>query len=145
MDELSRLLLRFVDGKTDQQIIEHNFSTQDADWLKPADAKLETIVAREMAAVIGGASANLVLTAAKNKQHGQLSEVANIVDEASQVLKFNRDLLQSTIENVNQGISTVDGDLNLVAWNSVYQTMFHYPENALYIGRPIADIIRFNA
>ncbi|MFY8350662.1 PAS domain-containing hybrid sensor histidine kinase/response regulator [Pseudoalteromonas sp. SSM20] len=145
VDELSRLLLRFVDETTGQQIIQHYFPERGAAWLKPSDAKLEAVVAREMAAVIGGASANLILTAAKNKQHGQLSEVATIVDEASQVLKFNRDLLQSTIENVNQGISVVDGDLNLVAWNSVYQTMFNYPENALYIGRPIADIIRFNA
>jgi signal transduction histidine kinase/Na+/proline symporter len=144
VDELSRLLLRFVDTGTGEQIIKHYFPLSSSDWQKPASNKLESIVAREMAAVIGGSSANLVLTAAKHK-HGQLSEVATIVDEASQVLKFNRDLLQSTIENVNQGISVVDADLNLVAWNSVYRTMFNYPENALYIGRPIADIIRFNA
>ncbi|ATD00186.1 PAS domain-containing hybrid sensor histidine kinase/response regulator [Pseudoalteromonas spongiae] len=144
VDELSRLLLRFVDGATGKQIIQQYFPLAITGWQKPASMELESLVAREMAAVIGGSSANLVLTAAKNK-HGQLSEVATIVDEASQVLKFNRDLLQSTIENVNQGISVVDGDLNLVAWNSVYQTMFNYPDNALYIGRPIADIIRFNA
>ncbi|WP_337124127.1 PAS-domain containing protein, partial [Staphylococcus aureus] len=71
--------------------------------------------------------------------------VAEFVDEASQVLKFNRDLLQSTIENIQQGISVVDSELRLVAWNQGYKQMFAYPDEALYIGRPVADIIRFNA
>ena len=58
-----------------------------------------------MSAVIGGASAKLILDVAKNEQRQPLEQVAEFVDEASQVLKFNRDLLQSTIENIQQGIS----------------------------------------
>jgi signal transduction histidine kinase len=68
-----------------------------------------------------------------------------IVGEASQVLQFNRALLQGAIENITQGISVVDQALRLVAWNHRYLELFNYPEGLVQIGRPIADIIRFNA
>lgn len=32
-----------------------------------------------------------------------------------------------------------------MAWNRRYQTMFGYPEGMLYVGRPVADLIRYNA
>jgi len=68
-----------------------------------------------------------------------------IVGEASEVLQFNRALLQGAIENITQGISVVDQSLRLVAWNHRYLEMFDYPDGLVYIGRPIADIIRYNA
>lgn len=143
--ELKSILERFIDKSHAQKLVQQSFPKDESSWQSTASEKLEIVVERELAAVIGGSSSKLVLNAAKNRHQYQLGKVANIVDEASQVLKFNRDLLQSTIENVNQGISVVDANLNLVAWNNVYKTMFNYPDEALYIGRPIADIIRFNA
>jgi signal transduction histidine kinase len=54
-------------------------------------------------------------------------------------------LLQGAIENITQGISVVDQSLRLVAWNPRYIELFDYPEGLVYLGRPIAEIIRFNA
>jgi signal transduction histidine kinase len=39
----------------------------------------------------------------------------------------------------------VDPNMRLVAWNRRYQQMFGYPEGMLYVGRPLADLIRWNA
>ena len=50
----------------------------------------------------------------------QVEDVVRIVDEASEVLQFNRALLQGAIENITQGISVVDQSLRLVAWNRRY-------------------------
>ncbi|MNE12003.1 Non-motile and phage-resistance protein [compost metagenome] len=61
------------------------------------------------------------------------------------MLQFNRALLQGAIENITQGISVVDQSLRLVAWNRRYLELFDYPEGLISVGRPIADIIRFNA
>jgi signal transduction histidine kinase len=44
-----------------------------------------------------------------------------------------------------QGISVVDADLRIVAWNRRYLDFFDYPEGFVYVGRPIADLIRHNA
>lgn len=75
----------------------------------------------------------------------QLEDVVRIADEASEVLQFNRALLQGAIENITQGISVVDQSLRLVAWNRRYLELFNYPDGLISVGRPIADIIRYNA
>lgn len=143
--DLGALLQRFAEKEASQTLVNHYFPEDKSKWKCSADIELELLVEREMSAVIGGASARLILDVAKNEQRQPLEQVAEFVDEASQVLKFNRDLLQSTIENIQQGISVVDSELRLVAWNQGYKQMFAYPDEALYIGRPVADIIRFNA
>src|SRR5699024_4903462 len=58
---------------------------------------------------------------------------------------FNRDILLSTLENIDQGVSVVDADMRLVAWNNRYMEMFNYPEGMLFVGRSVADLIRYNA
>ena len=66
----------------------------------PCQCRVRALVEREMSAVIGGASARLILDVAKMSS-ASLRAGCRFVDEASQVL-INRDLLQSTIEN-NKG------------------------------------------
>ena len=100
---------------------------------------------RLLAGVLGASSTRAVVKAAIEGREMQVEDVVRIVDEASEVLEFNRALLQGAIENISQGISVVDGSLRLVAWNRRYLELFDYPEGLIYVGRPIADLIRFNA
>jgi PAS domain S-box-containing protein len=74
-----------------------------------------------------------------------LGEVVAVLDEAGQELRFNREILSTTLENISAGVSVVDPDMRLVAWNRRYQQMFGYPAGMLYVGRPVADLIRYNA
>ncbi len=100
---------------------------------------------RLLAGVLGASSARAVVKSAIEGREMQVEDVVRIVDEASEVLQFNRALLQGAIENITQGISVVDQSLRLVAWNQRYLEMFAYPEGFICVGRPIADIIRYNA
>src|SRR3546814_10705691 len=68
-----------------------------------------------------------------------------MLDEGSQELHFNLELLSTTIENIPQAVRVVDRDLRLVAWNRRYQELFEYPDGMLYVGRGVADLIRYNA
>jgi PAS domain S-box-containing protein len=102
------------------------------------EARLE----RELAAVLGAASARLLLDAARREAGRDFDTVAAIVDEASQDLRFNQRLLEAALENMSQGISVVDGDLRLVAWNRRYAELFGYPERLLRVGVPVADLVR---
>ena len=52
-------------------------------------------------------------------------------------------VLQATLDNMSQGISVVDGQMQLVAWNRRYAELFDYPDGLLSVGRPIADLIRY--
>lgn len=100
---------------------------------------------RLLAGVLGASSARVVVKAAIEGRDMQFDDVVRIVDEASEVLQFNRGLLQGAIENITQGISVADKELRLVAWNRRYLEMFEYPDGLITIGRPIADIILNNA
>lgn len=49
-----------------------------------------------------------------------------------------------SLEHLPQGISVVDRQLRLVAWNRRYAELFRYPTELLQVGRPIEDLIRYN-
>jgi len=89
-------------------------------------------------------AARIVAHALKRKGLG-VDEVARMLDEHSQELRFSRQLLAATMENVTQGVCVVDADLRVVAWNRRYLEMFEYPSGFVFVGRPIEDLIRWNA
>ncbi|WP_172145655.1 MULTISPECIES: hybrid sensor histidine kinase/response regulator [Pseudomonas] len=111
----------------------------------PANSEWIAHTERLLAGVLGASSTRAVVKAAIEGREMQVEDVVRIVDEASEVLQFNRALLQGAIENITQGISVVDQSLRLVAWNHRYIELFDYPDGLIYVGRPIAEIIRFNA
>ncbi|WP_374012833.1 PAS-domain containing protein [Pseudoxanthomonas koreensis] len=110
-----------------------------------ADRAWMQFTERLLAASIGAASARLVLTSALSGSGMELGEVVALLDEAGQELRFNRQVLSTTLENISAGVSVVDPDMRLVAWNRRYQQMFGYPAGMLYVGRPVADLIGYNA
>ncbi len=110
-----------------------------------ADRALVQQVERLLASAIGAASARRMLTSALRGTGLDLSEAVALLDEASQELRFNRALMAVTFENMMQGISVIDADLRIVAWNRRYLDFFDYPEGFIYVGRPVADLIRHNA
>jgi len=100
---------------------------------------------RLLAGAIGASSARIVMDSTLRGKGMEIGDVVAIVDEASQALRFNRSLLQSTIENISLGISVVDQRMRLVAWNQRYIDMFNYPEGLICVGRPIEEVFRYNA
>jgi signal transduction histidine kinase/Na+/proline symporter len=100
-------------------------------------------VEHELAAVIGAASARLLLEVVHRQGRAQLDTVAAIVGEATQDLRFNQRVLEAALENMSQGICVVDAELRVVAWNRCYARLFQYPDELLQVGRPVADLTRF--
>lgn len=52
---------------------------------------------------------------------------------------------RAALESLPQGVSVVDADLRLVAWNSRYSEVFSYPDTLLKVGQPIEVLMRYNA
>lgn len=115
-----------------------------ADSGASASEALVAAIEHELAAVIGASSARLLLTVARREQSVELEAVADIVGETSQDLRFNQRVLEAALENMSQGISVVDRDLGLVAWNRPYAELFGYPPELLRVGVPVADLVRWN-
>jgi len=122
-------------GARDHALLPH--AAADRHWVQFTE--------RLLAAAIGSSSARLVLTRALKGSGMDVAEVVAVLDEAGQEMRFNRAILSSTLENLDQGVSVVDPGMRLVSWNRRYQQMFEYPDGMLYVGRPVADLIRYNA
>jgi len=105
-------------------------------------ALVEKHVETALAQILGSASARLLLKTARDRHH-KLDEVVAMVDETSAALRFNQQLLEAALENMSQGMSVVNSDLQLMAWNRRYAEMFGFPDALLQIGRPIIDLQRW--
>ncbi len=145
--DLLALAGRIVGARNARRAFDDNARAQgkELQLQAAADRTLVQFTERLLAAAIGAASARLTLTSALRGSGMELGEVVAMLDEASQELCFNRELLSTTIENIPQAVSVVDRELRLVAWNRRYQDLFGYPDGMLYVGRPVADLIRYNA
>lgn len=102
-------------------------------------------VERELAGVIGASSAAAMVNAVLEGRQLGFEDVVTLFDDTTQAIQFSRKILFSTLEHLSQGVSVVDRELKLVAWNRAYLEIFDYPEAMVRVGRPIADIVRFNA
>jgi signal transduction histidine kinase/Na+/proline symporter/CheY-like chemotaxis protein len=111
----------------------------------PAPRFVVTAVEEALASVVGAVSAHRAIERLRKQQPLQLEDFVSLMGGSSRQLQFSQQLLQTTIETIPQGISVVDENMNLVAWNSRYEEMFQYPERLLYVGCPIASVYRFNA
>ncbi|HEY7907068.1 MAG TPA: PAS-domain containing protein [Wenzhouxiangella sp.] len=106
---------------------------------------LEQALEHELSAVVGSASARLLLEAARRRTPAPLDEVAEMVGAATQQAQFSYGVLSGALENMSQGVCVVDPEMRLVAWNSSYLEMFDYPSELIRVGRPVADLLRHNA
>ncbi|MNH59929.1 Sensor protein TorS [compost metagenome] len=145
--DLKALAARFIGDERAERAFaawarETEIKLRDAD---PADAGLARAAERMLAGAIGAASARRVIAAALAAGGRAPEDVVRMLDEASQAVQFNRDLLQTTLDNIDQGVSVVDEDLRLTAWNRRYVEMFGLPAGFVHIGLPIAAVYRLNA
>lgn len=97
-----------------------------------------------LARAIGASSARVIMSSAIGRNVVELDRVLTIFDQTAQGSRFNKHMLQATLENIAQGISVVDSEQKLVAWNGVYADLFAYPDHLLKVGTPIQALIKFN-
>ncbi|GGB64594.1 hybrid sensor histidine kinase/response regulator [Shewanella inventionis] len=114
-------------------------------WYKAAPEELIAHTEHMLSGVLGASSASLVMDSVLQGRDLALDEVFSLVDEASSKIILSQDMLRGAIEHAYEGMSVVDKDLNLVAWNYRYADLYQYPEGFLQQGMPIADVVRFNA
>lgn len=72
---------------------------------------------------------------------GQLRSAQDSVVQAAEAAASRN----ASLEHLPQGISVVDKELRLVAWNTRYQEIFKFPPGLLRSGMPIEEVLRYNA
>jgi signal transduction histidine kinase len=145
LGELQRTIGRFLGMQNTQKALQTHLET---DTLEPSALATPTTVQfgeRLLAGSIGSASARTVLTTALHHRGLGPKAVQELLDRTSQAVQFNRELLESTLDNMSQGVSVVDRDLRLVGWNRRYLEIMNYPDGTVHLGQPIEVLFRINA
>lgn len=125
-----------------------NFAQQPSQQLNDADEVSTPLVLfseRLLAGSIGASSARAVMTALLKSRGVAIDEIVNLLDETKQAIRFNRSLTEATLDHISQGISVIDNNLRLVAWNKQYISLLDYPEGFIKRGMPIEQALQFNA
>lgn len=145
--DLQQLLERFVGRARAVESLQDYFrqSGYEPDMEDRCPPGLLAHAERELAGVIGAPSALAVISAVLEHRQLGVEDVVTLFDDTSQAIRFSRTILNSTLEHLSMGVSVVDKDMKLVAWNRAYLQLFGYPDGMIHVGKPIADIVRFNA
>ncbi len=109
------------------------------------DERLLKYTENILSASIGSPSARAVMLSAFKDKNTNVDDVISLLSSTSQALKFNRRLIDITMDNITQGVCVSDVGKNIVAWNHSYEKLMNYPKNTLKAGMPVADLIYFNA
>ena len=98
-----------------------------------------------LASAIGAASSRLVLSLLLRKRTVSTKDALKLLDDANAAIHYNREILQTALDHVRQGIAVFDKDLHLVCWNRQYGELFDLPHDLTRVGIPLDDILRYVA
>jgi Na+/proline symporter/signal transduction histidine kinase len=101
------------------------------------DQDLAVYTERLLSGAIGAASAHIMVTAVMQRHRTHLGGTGAILEEASEAILFNHDLLRATFENVTQGIGMFDAQWRLAAWNRRLLELLNVSEDQVQIGTPL--------
>lgn len=145
--DLVTLLSMFL-GESRCQSLLGQFSTNTQQSLEQnnlASPQFLQFSERALGGVLGASSARALIETAIRGKRLNFEEVVNFFDDTTQALKFNITALITSLESLEQGISVVDKNLNLVAWNKKYLDLFDYPSQLVAVGVPVEKLVRYNA
>ncbi|MEZ5839726.1 MAG: PAS domain-containing hybrid sensor histidine kinase/response regulator [Hyphomicrobiales bacterium] len=112
---------------------------------REVDAHLLRYSEQLLASAIGAASSRLVLSLLLKRSDASTKGALKLLDDASAAIQYNRDLLQTALDQVRQGICVFDRDLRLICWNRHFRDMLGLPTEFGQVGISLHTILRFNA
>jgi len=110
-----------------------------------ADFQLLRHAEHLIASAIGAASSRLVLSLLLRRSTVSTEAALKLLDDASAALHYSREILQTALDHVRQGIAVFDKSMHLVCWNRQLGDVLGLPNELVRIGIGLDEILRFNA
>ena len=110
-----------------------------------ADIHLLRYAEHLLASAIGAASSRLVLSLLLRKRTVSTKAALKLLDDANAAIQYNREILQTALDHVRQGIAVFDKDLQLVCWNRQFGEILDLPPALTRVGIGLDEILRHNA
>ncbi|MDR2309842.1 MAG: hybrid sensor histidine kinase/response regulator [Brucellaceae bacterium] len=106
-----------------------------------ADVPLIRFAEQILGSAIGSSSARLVLSLLLQRKDNTAPDTLRLLDDASEALQHNRDLLQTALDQMEQGITVLDKDFRLTCWNRRFRHLLQLPEGLAQVGKPISEVL----
>jgi signal transduction histidine kinase len=147
VEELQNTAGRYVGEERAKRSFEEYASnlTEELHPKGEADVNLLRYTEHLLASAIGTASSRLVLSLLLRRRSVGMKSAQKLLDDASEAIQYNRDLLQSALDHVRQGISVYDKDMRLICWNRQFREVLDLPAEFGRVGVPLDEIIRYSA
>jgi Na+/proline symporter/signal transduction histidine kinase/ActR/RegA family two-component response regulator len=110
-----------------------------------ADFELLRYAEHLLASAIGAASSRLVLSLLLRKRTVSTKAALKLLDDANAAIHYNREILQTALDHVRQGIAVFDKNLSLVCWNRQFGEILALPPQLTRVGTGLDHILRFHA
>ena len=108
----------------------------------PAGMGLIRFSEQLLASAVGSASARLILSLLFQRHDKSSKDAFRLLDDATEALQQNRDLLQIALDQMEQGITVFDKDFRLTCWNRQYRALFDLPDEMGQVGVSLDRILR---
>ncbi|MBX3566529.1 MAG: hybrid sensor histidine kinase/response regulator [Rhizobiaceae bacterium] len=95
-----------------------------------------------LASAVGSSSARLILSLLFQRHDKSARDAFRLLDDATEALQHNRDLLQIALDQMEQGITVYDQDFRLICWNRQYRTLLTLPEEMGRVGVSLDEMLR---
>jgi len=146
VEELTTTVARYLGEERTRSALEtfavtHRISLEPKD---EADFRLVRHAEHILASAIGGASSRLVLSLLLRKRTVSTKAALKLLDDANAAIQYNREILQTALDHVRQGIAVFDKDLQLICWNRQFGEILDLPPSLIRSGGELAEILRFN-
>ncbi|MCC6888170.1 MAG: hybrid sensor histidine kinase/response regulator [Hyphomicrobiales bacterium] len=110
-----------------------------------ADFQLIRHAEHLLASAIGAASSRQVLSLLLRKRTVSTQAALKLLDDANAAIHYNREILQTALDHVSEGIAVFDKELHLICWNRQFGEMLALPAQLTRFGIGLGEILRFNA
>ncbi|HEX3442803.1 MAG TPA: PAS domain-containing hybrid sensor histidine kinase/response regulator [Pseudolabrys sp.] len=145
VEELTDTVGRYL-GEDRTRTAFENFAATHRVSLAPkdeADVRLVRNAEHILASAIGAASSRLVLSLLLRKRTVSTRAALKLLDDANAAIQYNREILQTALDHVRQGIAVFDKDLQLICWNRQFGEILDLPPGLIRAGIGLADFLRF--
>src|SRR5665647_756845 len=147
VEELTTTIARYLGEERTRSAFE-SFAATHRISLEPkdeADFRLVRYAEHILASAIGGASSRLVLSLLLRKRTVSTKAALKLLDDANAAIQYNREILQTALDHVRQGIAVFDKDLQLICWNRQFGEILDLPPSLIRVGVGLVEILRFNS
>ena len=105
------------------------------------DSELLSFSEQLLASAIGTSSSRLVHTLLLKRHDRNSPADMQLLNEASLALQFNTGVLQSALDQLDQGITVLDNEFRLASWNTQFRKLLNLPSSIGKAGTPLSAIM----